>query len=208
MPHFAPVPAISSHGDRVTAVGSHTGSNLNYLAKPAMLIQILSHTPFYVWAILALLVYRGVIAMRTREVKVSKMFIIPVIMLVLSLQDVFVKFGFTGVAFAAWTVAAVATMALVRRFSAARVTQSSTAGSVIVPGSTAPLSMMMAVFATKYGASVAVAIAPHLLADIVFSAALCALFGVLNGYFFGRVARDMIAYHSFSPKTVAGAQAL
>lgn len=173
-----------------------------------MLIQILSHTPFYVWAILALLVYRGVIAMRTREVKVSKIFIIPVIMLVLSLQDVFVKFGFTGVAFAAWTVAAVATMALVRRFSAARVTQASTAGSVIVRGSTAPLSMMMAVFATKYGASVAVAIAPHLRADIVFSAALCALFGVLNGYFFGRVARDMIAYQSFSPQAAAGAHAV
>lgn len=173
-----------------------------------MLIQILGHTPLYVWAILALLVYFGIIAMRTREVRVSKIFIIPVIMLVLSLQDVFAKFGYTGVAFSAWIVAAVATMALVGRLSAARITQASTAGSVIIRGSTAPLLMMMVVFATKYVASVAVAITPHLREDAVFSAALCALFGILNGYFFGRMARDMIAYRSFTLPAAAGSGAV
>lgn len=173
-----------------------------------MLIQILGHTPLYVWAVLALLVYLGVIAMRTREVKVSKIFIIPVIMLVLSLQDVFAKFGYTGAAFFAWIVAAAATMLLVRRFSAARITQASTAGSVIIRGSTTPLLMMMAVFATKYGASVAVAIAPYLRADVGFSAALCALFGILNGYFFGRMARDITAYRSFTSPAAAGSRAV
>ena len=29
-----------------------------------MLIQILTHTPLYVWAILAFLIYRGLVAMR------------------------------------------------------------------------------------------------------------------------------------------------
>ncbi len=172
-----------------------------------MLKQILTHTPLYVWAILALLVYRGVIAMRTREVAATKMFIIPAVMLALSLQDIHAKFGFTGVAFVAWTVAAVATMVLVLRVSGARVSPASSAGHVIVRGSVAPLAMMMAVFVTKYCASVAVAMAPHLRSDAVFSAALCALFGVLNGYFFGRVARDWRAFQAFLPVAQAGAQA-
>lgn len=171
-----------------------------------MLIQILTHTPFYVWAILALLVYRGVIAMRTREIAVTKMFIIPVIMLALSLQDMYAKFGFAGAAFVSWTVAAAATTGLVLRFGAARVSPASNAGHVIVRGSVAPLAMMMAVFATKYCAAVAVAMAPHLRSDAVFSAALCALFGALNGYFLGRVACDLSAYQAFPAQAGAGAQ--
>lgn len=171
-----------------------------------MLIQILAHTPLYVWAILALLVSRGVIAMRTREVAVTKMLIIPAIMLVLSLQDIYAKFGLTGAAFATWTVAAAATMVLVMRLGAARVSPASSAGHVIVRGSMAPMAMMMAVFATKYCASVAVAMAPQLRSDAVFSAVLCALFGVLNGYFLGRVARDLSAYQSFSSQRAARAQ--
>lgn len=173
-----------------------------------MLIQILTHTPVYVWAILALLVYRGVIALRTREVAVTKMFIIPAIMLALSLQDIHAKFGFGGAAFATWLVVAVATTALVLRFGAARVSPATTAGHVIVRGSAAPMAMMMAVFATKYCASVAVAMMPRLLADGSFSIALCALFGILNGYFLGRVARDMIACRAFSPHAAAGVPAL
>jgi hypothetical protein len=119
-------------------------------------------------------------------------------MLLLSLQDIHAKFGFTGAVFATWAVAAAATMALVMRFSAVRVSPASSAGHVIVRGSMAPMAMMMAVFATKYCASVAVAMAPHLRSDVIFSAALCALFGVLNGYFLGRVACDLSAYQSLS----------
>ena len=58
-----------------------------------MLIQILSHTPAYVWAILAFLVYRGVAAMREREVAPRQLTVIPIVMLLLSLQDIVARFG-------------------------------------------------------------------------------------------------------------------
>ena len=35
--------------------------------------QLFSHTPLYVWAILAFLVYRGVLASRVREVSLRKL---------------------------------------------------------------------------------------------------------------------------------------
>jgi hypothetical protein len=171
-----------------------------------MLIQIISHTPVYVWAILALLVYRGTIAMRTREVKVSKMFIIPAIMLALSLQDIIAKFGYSELALGAWAGAAVATMALVLQFGRAKVSRGASAGSVVVAGSAVPMVLMLSVFSLKYAAAVGVAMVPQLRTDVLFSAALCALFGVLNGYFVGRLARDVIACQSFSyavPMTAA-----
>jgi hypothetical protein len=156
-----------------------------------MLIQILTHSPLYVWAILAFLVSRGVIAMREREVQTRKLAIIPIVMLVLSLQDIGAKFGFTGMSLAAWAVGAVGIALLVWRRGGVRVTAGSAAGSVRVRGSWVPLAMMMAVFFTKYAVSVTLAIQPHARQDALFVATVCALFGVFNGYFLGRLARDL-----------------
>jgi hypothetical protein len=73
-----------------------------------MLQQILIHTPGYVWAILAFLIYRGLIACTDREVEFSKLFIIPSVMLLLSVQDLAGKFGLGGVTLAAWAAGAMA----------------------------------------------------------------------------------------------------
>jgi hypothetical protein len=163
-----------------------------------MISQIFSHTPLFVWAILAFLVYRGVIALRTREVPMNKLYIIPVVMLALSLVDIAGKFGLDGMPFATWIVTAAATLALLVRFSAARVTPASTPGNVVVRGSVWPLVLMMAIFVTKYITSVAVAIQPALRLDARFSMVVCALFGIFSGYFLGRLARDLKAYHGFT----------
>jgi hypothetical protein len=162
-----------------------------------MLNQVTSHTPAYVWAILAFLVLRGVIAMRTREIAIRKLFIIPVVMLVLSLQDIGAKFGYGDVALTVWALALAATVASMWQWSAARVAPAATPGRVIVRGSMFPLALMMAIFATKYTASIVVAVQPHLRQDLPFTVIVCALFGVFNGYFLGRLARDVRAYQGF-----------
>ncbi|HWT72140.1 MAG TPA: DUF6622 family protein, partial [Oxalicibacterium sp.] len=58
-------------------------------------------------------------------------------------------------------------------------------------GSRLPLVMMMAVFFTKYAASVAVSVAPLLRQDTLFACIVCGLFGVFNGWFIGRLVGDM-----------------
>ena len=158
-----------------------------------MLQQILIHTPVYVWAILAVLVWRGTAALRDREMKVRSLFIVPAVMLVLSLQDVGSKFGSSGLAYAAWAAAAAATALLVWKSGRSRTAPGSAPGSVIVRGSWVPLAMMMAIFFTKYAASVLLAVLPHARQDALFAAGVCALFGVFNGCFLGRLARDVAA---------------
>jgi hypothetical protein len=156
-----------------------------------MLQQILIHTPVYVWAILAVLVWRGTAALREREMTVRSLFIVPLIMLALSLQDVLMKFGSNTMALSIWAGAAIGTTLLVWKFGRSRTAPGSTAGSVIVRGSWAPLAMMMAVFFTKYAASVLLAVLPHARQDVLFAAAVCALFGVFSGCFLGRLGRDV-----------------
>jgi hypothetical protein len=158
-----------------------------------MLMQILSHTPLYVWAILALLVWRGASALHEREISVRKLCIMPLVMLLLSLQDIGAKFGFGAAEVLAWIAGAGAGVLLAWRFGAARVSAGSVPGSVRVAGSPLPLIMMMAVFFTKYLASVLLAVQPGLRRDTVFTVAVCALFGVFNGCFGAGLARALRA---------------
>ncbi|MFJ1469628.1 DUF6622 family protein [Massilia orientalis] len=156
-----------------------------------MLIQILTHTPLYVWAILAFLVYRGMAAMRDRDMEVRKLVMIPAVMLVLSLQDISAKFGLGGWALAAWAVAAAGVALAAGLAGSERIAASAVPGHVRVRGSRLPLVMMMAVFFTKYAASVAVSVAPQLRQETLFACIVCGLFGVFNGWFIGRLVGDM-----------------
>jgi hypothetical protein len=158
-----------------------------------MLIQILTHTPIYVWAILALLVFRGVVALRDREMAMRKLFIIPLVLLALSLQDIAAKFGANPIALGAWAAGAVAAILLVRQTGTASVKPGNSAGMVLVRGSRAPLAMMMTVFFTKYVASVTLAMQPQLAGNGVFVVVTCALLGAANGYFLGGLLRDLPA---------------
>ena len=156
-----------------------------------MLIQILSHPPLYVWVILALLVWRGVVELREREIAMPRMFVLPLVMLILSLHDIARKFGFDATAFIAWTAAFAAVALLAWRFGRVRVAPGSAPGRVRVAGNVVPLVLMLSIFALKYLTSVLLAVRPDLAGQPMVAAGVCAMFGVFNGYFLGRLLRDV-----------------
>jgi len=168
-----------------------------------MLIQLITHTPLYVWAILAFLLYRGAIALHERELEPRKLAVIPAVMLALSLQDIVAKFGTGGLALSLWAAATCAVAALAWTSSGARVAAGSVPGRVRVRGSWGPVALMMAVFFTKYLASVMLAVRPHLREDTVFVAVVCVLFGLFSGVFIGRLARDLKACQALQADTAA-----
>jgi len=158
-----------------------------------MLYQILTHTPVYVWAILAFLVYRGVLAARDREITVARMLVIPVLMLALSLQAIASQFGLASVALLAWAVAAAAVTLQRMRFGRSRASAGAVQGTVNIRGSWAPLALMLAIFTIKYALAVAMAIQPALASQAPFAAAACGLLGLCNGYLLGQLAADVMA---------------
>jgi len=159
-----------------------------------MLQQILFHTPIYVWIILAGLIYRGYLSSKDREVAFAKLFFIPAIMPLLTVPDLALKFGHAVPALAIWASAAGVAALLTWQFSNANITRAPLAGQVLVRGSWLPLVAMMAVFLSKYALNVMLALVPHARHDVQFATALCALFGVFNGVFFGWIARDSTTY--------------
>lgn len=170
-----------------------------------MLFQILTHTPVYVWAILAFLVYRGVLASREREMSVGRMLVIPVLMLALSLQAIATQFGVASVAMLAWAIGAAAAALPCRMSGAGRACAGSAPGTVRLRGSWAPLALMMAIFAIKYALAVVLAIQPGLAGSSVFAAAACGLLGLVNGCFLGRLAADLAVARRVAGKPAAAA---
>lgn len=164
-----------------------------------MFSQIISHTPVFIWFLLAFLIYRGVIALRPRDIEMRKLYIIPVVMLGLSLFDISGKFGF-GFAFVIWSVSAFVVLALVLRYAAPSIKPSNTRGQVIVQGSMWPLVLMLGIFVTKYATSVVLVTQPQLYHSTAFVTLVCGVFGIFNGYLLGRLARDITSYHEFSSK--------
>lgn len=155
-----------------------------------MLQQILSHTPLYVWAILAFLIQRGVAASVTREQPLGRLAILPLAMLLLSLLDLNGKFGLGAATVAAWlasaTLAALASWQWIGQDS---IGAGSVAGSVRQRGSWLPLVLMLAIFVLKFSLAVLLAVRPEARHNLALALAASGLFGLFNGIFFGRLAR-------------------
>ncbi len=147
-------------------------------------VQVVKHTPIWVWGIFVALLVLGVRQMRARVVKPYVVLIAPVVFFVLGL----VSSGRSPLAFAAWAVAIVLVASVVffvlRPVGAASFDSSS--GRLNVPGSAWPLFFMLALFALNYVINVAQAINPALLTEAAWRLGTPALLGALSGAFVGR----------------------
>ena len=160
-----------------------------------MLQQIISHTPLYVWAILAFLMYRGYLASQDRETTLRNLCIIPGVMLALSLQGIVGKFGGSDASLLAWAAGAIASTALTwTLIDASRIAADRSKGTLHLRGSWVSLMLMMAIFVVKYSVAIVSAMHPALNQSTAFMLTICVLFGLFNGIFFGRLLRCAAVY--------------
>ena len=61
-----------------------------------MILDILEHTPVWVWIVFAALILLGLQQSRTRDVSIARATILPVVMIVLSLSGVVFPAGHSG----------------------------------------------------------------------------------------------------------------
>lgn len=159
-----------------------------------MIQQIISHTPSYVWALLAFLVYRGWLASKDRETSLLKVALIPLVMLGLAISSIRSNGPLGEALWALWAIGAAASGALMWKLSTAAIRVDRAANTILQRGSWMPLGLMMAIFATKYSVAVLSAIQPELVHSLPFAAAVTLLYGVFNGLFLGRLARYAAAW--------------
>lgn len=154
-----------------------------------MIQQIISHTPTYIWALLAFLLYRGYLASKDRETSLQKVALIPLVMLGLTISSISSSGALGEGVWAVWAVGAAASAALIWTLSTSEITVNREAGTLHQRGSWMPMCLMIAIFCTKYAVAVVSAMHPELPHSLPFAVAVTLLYGVFNGLFLGRLAR-------------------
>ncbi len=152
-----------------------------------MLLQIVQHTPAWVWGLFVALVGFGLSQARAREVSLARLTILPLVLLALSFSGVVSTFAHATIAILAWAVGVIAAIGLGRRFVTVRgASWSPETGLLHVPGSWLPLALMLALFLIKYGVGATLAINHAMAADTTFGACCGLAYGSFSGLFAAR----------------------
>jgi len=152
-----------------------------------MLLQIVQHTPVWVWGLLAALVAYGWSQTRPREMSVTRVTVVPLVLLALSFAGVVSTFAHATVAILAWGAGVGAAIALGRRFVKVRgANWSAETGLLHVPGSWLPMTLMVALFLIKYGVGVTLAMNHTMAGSTVFGACCGLAYGSFSGLFAAR----------------------
>jgi hypothetical protein len=152
-----------------------------------MILNILEHTPFWVWVTFCAVIALGISQIRTREVSSARATVLPVVMIALSLSGVLGAFSQVPLALAAWAVGLGVSLKLAGRVLAVRgASWSAETRHFRVPGSFVPLMLILGVFVTKYVAGVMLAINPSLAANTSVAIVLSLVYGAFAGLFWAR----------------------
>lgn len=152
-----------------------------------MFIAILTHTPFWVWILLAALVTLGLAQTRAREVTITRITILPLAMVGLSLAGVLGAFGHLPIALGSWAGGmALALFAASRWLPVHGATWSDRTQRLHLPGSWLPLALFISLFGLKYAAGVSLTMHPPLATDPSFAGICSFAYGTFSGLFLGR----------------------
>ncbi len=156
-----------------------------------MVLEIISHTPLWVFAVFAVLVYRGIVATRDRALQAAPLVLLACAFLFLGGQGALAIAHGSAAPLGVWALAFVTSVLVAMK----TVPDSMVYGSREAPmqrGSLASLVLILAIFATRYSVAVASAMHPDQLSGFAASTSLCALYGVTSGVVIGRALRVLM----------------
>jgi len=165
------------------------------MRQPEALPSILRQTPLWVWGLLTGLIALGVSQLFRRRVSVTRVALLPISMTGLSAYSLASAIGASGqVVFilVLWLAAAVLStrLALVWRDTPPPGTHFDAGHRTFdLPGSAVPLMIILAIFFTKYGVGIELAMQSGLAQDLSFAYTLAAVYGAFNGLLAARSLR-------------------
>ncbi len=149
------------------------------------LFEVIKRTPFMVWAILAMLITRGLNATKDGEISFAKMLIMPLAFIIWGLEKLFSSFQYLNIALICYAFAAgigsLAGYVLYTRFRGIYKKE----GVFYRTGSYLPLVIILVNFFIKYILNVILAIWPNLHRNLDFNVIYSVVCGFSIGLFLG-----------------------
>ncbi len=156
------------------------------------MMQVFTHTPIWVWALLAFLVQRGYVMSQDRQLSLRKASLLPVIMLAWSLYGV-VQLGSINLVIA-YAIVCVGFASLRLKFSAKSAQSYDVASKLLtVKGSWLPMVVILTIFIGKYVYNVATAMLPTLQHNSQFIWASQLVFAIASGFFLANLLQTLSA---------------
>jgi hypothetical protein len=167
-----------------------------------MIGLIVSHTPAYVWFILAALVALGLLQWRDHVLTRARLALAPLGLGAFSLWGASHAFGARPEVIAAWLLGTALSIGANRWLRWPRSVRAEGGGRFALAGSPWPLAAMMAVFMLRYSVAVTLAFHPDWARDPAFSLAMALVYGSLSGLFAARALR-ILRSDGAAPRLVA-----
>jgi hypothetical protein len=158
---------------------------------PEAIAPILRGTPTWVWGLLAALLALGFSQVRDRTAGLARVSFMPLAMGTFSAWGTLSALWSSPLlaqAVGLWLAAAVAALALVAP-GRAQASYDPATRSFRLPGSFAPLLLIVGIFLVKYVVGVELAMAPRLVQDTQYALTVAGLYGAFTGIFVGRALR-------------------
>ena len=150
---------------------------------------VVSHTPLWVWAILAALVVLGLKQSQDHVVSRARLIAQPLALGMLSLLATTSAFGLQWLPLAGWAAGVMLGIALNRPLALPRQVQALAGDRWAIGGSWAPLALLMLIFWLRYAVAASLAVSPGLANIGQFVLASGLLYGAATGLFVARALR-------------------
>ena len=155
-----------------------------------MLYQIFTNTPRWVWVLLAALLWLGLSQALPRMASLKRITVMPLVMTGLALYGTVTAFGTDPQVLLVWLGAAgLVLLLLMQRTLPEGIRYDPSTRCFSLPGSWAPLMLILGLFITKYIVGAATALQPALSHEAGFSLGFAMLYGGFSGVFLARAAR-------------------
>lgn len=152
-----------------------------------MLMQILIHTPVWVWFLLTALLGLGLWQRRQRRVRRGQLLALPLALLALGLWSMAPRFVAQPLLAVAWLAALMAAVQLGRRLPTPQAARwLADRQRLQLPGSWLPMLIIVCIFSLRYATGVSLALHPEWRTMLAVQLPLALAFGGLSGLFLGR----------------------
>lgn len=159
------------------------------------IVQILTHTPWWVFVLFAFLVSRGVRAFNPAEVSLVQLAIVPAVFMIWGLAGLVERYGLDPGAFALWLAALAIGAALgAAILQGAALKGDRSRGIIYRPADFTVLPLIVVAFFSKYALAVMAAMSPEIVNAVGFRIVDLGVSGVFAGIFVGKFVRYVRAY--------------